>query len=111
MAQAGEEHGVLLTEVAHEDIRRVGICKYCTEVSVVDIDPVLHSHIVSHLVAEHSAMELNPLVGMRPRYAKAMLISIVDVARAEKVASSVLLEKLRHAVFDSSTEATTHTEH
>ena len=40
-----------------------------------------------------------------------MLISIVDVARAEEVASSVLLEKLRHAVFDSCTEATTHTEH
>ena len=40
-----------------------------------------------------------------------MLISIVDVARAEEVASSVLLEKLRHAVFDSSTETTTHTEH
>ena len=57
---------MLLTEVAHEDIRRIGICKYRTEVSVVDIDPVLHSHVVSHLVAEHSAVELNPFVGMRP---------------------------------------------
>ena len=99
VAQAGEEHGVLLTEVAHEDIRRIGICKYRAEVSIVDINPVFHSHVVSHLVAEHSAVELNPLVGMRPRYTQAMLISIVDVARAEKVASSVLLEKLRHAVF------------
>ena len=40
-----------------------------------------------------------------------MLISIVDVARAEEVASCVLLEKLRYTVFDSCTEATAHAEH
>ena len=65
MAQAGEEHCVLLTEVAHEDIRSIGVRQYRAEVAIIDVDPVFHSHIVRHLIAEHSTMELNPFMWMR----------------------------------------------
>ena len=40
-----------------------------------------------------------------------MLISIVDVTRTEEVTCGVFLQKLRHSVFDGSTEAATHPEH
>ena len=66
MSQAREEHSMLLTEVIHEDIRRIGIGKDRPQVTIVDIDPVLHRHIVSHLVPKHSTMELDPFVRMCP---------------------------------------------
>ena len=40
-----------------------------------------------------------------------MLIGVVDVTRAEEVTCGVLLEQLRHSVFNGSTEAATHPEH
>ena len=96
MAEAREEHRMLLTEVAHEDIRRIGIGQHRPEVAVVDIDPVLHRHIVRHLVAEHRPVELNPFVGMRPRDTEPVLVGEVDVTRTEEVLPRVLLQELSH---------------
>ena len=111
MSEAREEHSVLLTEVTHEDIRRIGIGEYRTEVAIIDIDPVLHRHIVGHLVAKHCSVELNPLMRVRTRHTELMLEGEVHVARPVEVRPRVFLEELRHPVLYIGTEAATHPEH
>ena len=104
-AQAVEELGVFGGEALEEVGRGEGVGQGDAEVTVVDVDPVLHRHLVGHAVAVVGAVIHEPFVGVGTHGDEVVEHGQVDVRCAVEHARHALLEDADDAVLHLEREA------
>ncbi len=101
---------MLLAEVAQKHVGGIGVGQHRSQITVVDVDPVFHRHIVGHLVAIDGTVKLHPLMGMGSGDVDIVLVSHVDIARTEQAFAGMLLQQFGDPVLHIEAEAAPHPE-